>query len=96
MIDLYTVDSVGIDMTEVKSQNDIEMNDDGKTAYCDTCHKNQPATEGNFAEWNSITTYHGTYYQPPEYGQQCPDCSSAEARADDLAFERYQEEQRGI
>lgn len=69
-------DSVGIDMTEVKSQNDIEMNDDGKTAYCDGCEKNeQPAGPEEITSWTTGILYHATRTDPAEYGQFCPDCS---------------------
>lgn len=51
---------------------DIEVNDDGKTAYCDFCKTNKPV-EGFKS---SVLLYWGDLENPPEYGQQCPDCQA--------------------
>ena len=77
-------------------KSDIDMNDDGITAHCDVCNKEQLANEENFSEWQLVILYHSTIYNPAEYGQQCPECSQAKDKAEDEAFERYQEEIRGI
>lgn len=77
-------------MTEVKSQDDIEMNDDGKTAYCDGCEKNDcPAGPEEITSWTTGILYHATRTDPAEYGQFCPKCS---AQADEQTERTYEDE----
>jgi hypothetical protein len=56
--------------------DEIELNQDG-TAHCDFCKQDKPA-EG----FRIGTLFHGTYYDPPEYGQQCKDCHDKELEMD--------------
>lgn len=61
----------------------IELNDDGKTAYCDFCKRNKPTTG-----FKIDILFHQTYDSPAEYGQKCQDCQDAEAKQE-AAMQSY-------
>lgn len=71
--------------------NEIELNDDGKTAYCDFCKQNSPA-EGFIVG----VLFYNYPKEPDELGQMCVACQKKQeemAKAENEYYESLDDEE---